>query len=695
MKKILLFFVVMVVTTPFIGSPGWAQCPEDPLGHDLGVCDTIYVETWPYTDTCFSGDCATPGNKINNPGSHYPCFFYVSLFVTHDSNTFWSENFNNWVQDSIAAFIVPLKYWKTGQADSVILPTTSNWNNKNLTRGSALYKRSIFRDLVDDHTGDTVYNRFADMAEMGWDPWQTSLVFKAPDSAFFGTLNTSGFGRWWEGSKVLLATHTFIVYMADGETTQVCFDSTFWPPEENLSFVRYDAERYFPRSNIPVCFHVPPYVEPVDCDRSYADDCLTFCPLGDIDFEVTLRDSVNSPVAGYSNVWLDFTNCASGILPCSSFHPLWPKVFPEGPSDANGRVYFRVHAGGYSDHSVKVMAGCGKIAEVSFPKSVDLSGNLLLEPEDFDPIYGNHRDFNCDDTVDWRDDNIFKLHKNHGCYYDPCLFLNQTVALDPDTTLVPGDSIDVKWRLENLNSLDNCYIEKVELYYTNFSGSAGLIKFHTEYWNSNLPPRGSIQLTVHNFIVPDLPNMCVIARTYTDCCTLYAEAKNCWDIRRLCPPGAITYHFSMFNIVPPVQIDTTVTLPTEWSYSIGWNLPDSVIVDITTDDESPMGTAGRVTLWFKYDSVWEDKNFEVIFTLNSGDASSDCLVNSADIAYLINYLFVGGPAPNPMQAGDVNCDCWVNIADVIYLINYLFVAGPAPVSSETCECGYKGWSASP
>jgi hypothetical protein len=694
MKPNSLLLALMVVTALFPHSPGWTACPEDPTGHDLGICDTIYVEAWPYTDTCFSGDCATTGNKINNPGSRYPCFFYVSLYVTHDSNTFWSENLYRYVQDSIAAFIVPLKYWKTGQADSVILPYYSNFNNMIASRANSRFKRSIFRDFVNTHTGDTTHNRFAHIiTDLHWDSWSVFSYYKA-DSVFLAMI-ALGYGRWWEGSKVLLATYTFIVYMADGETTQVCLDSTFWPPEENLSFVRHDAERYFPRTNVPICFQVPPFVEPVDCDRSSADGCLTFCPLGDIDFKVTLRDQVNNPVVGYDNVWLDFTNCAGEVLPCSSFHPQWPQVFPEGPSDNNGLVYFRVHAGGYSDHSVKVMAGCGEIAELSFPKSVDLSGNLLVEPDDFDPSYGNYRDFNCDGTVDWRDDDIFKLHKNHGCYYDPCLFLNQTITLDPDTTLVPGDSIDVEWRLENLNSFDTCFIEKVELYYTNFSGSAGLIKFHTEYWNSNLPPRGNIQLTAHNFIVPDLPNMCVIARTYTDCCTLYAEAKNCWDIRRLCPPDAITYHFSMFNIVPPVQIDTSVSMPTEWSYAIQWNMPDSVIVEIITDDESPMGTAGRVTLWFKYDNVWEDKNFEVIFTLNSGDANSDCMVNSADIVYLINYLFAGGPPPNPMRAGDVNCDCWINSADVIYLINYLFVAGPAPISSETCECGYKGWSASP
>jgi hypothetical protein len=64
----------------------------------------------------------------------------------------------------------------------------------------------------------------------------------------------------------------------------------------------------------------------------------------------------------------------------------------------------------------------------------------------------------------------------------------------------------------------------------------------------------------------------------------------------------------------------------------------------------------------------------------SGDANGDWQVNSADVAYLINYLFVGGPAPQPWQSGDANCDGIINSADVAYLINYLFVNGPPPLS---------------
>jgi hypothetical protein len=75
--------------------------------------------------------------------------------------------------------------------------------------------------------------------------------------------------------------------------------------------------------------------------------------------------------------------------------------------------------------------------------------------------------------------------------------------------------------------------------------------------------------------------------------------------------------------------------------------------------------------------TWSLQTWQFIYYIR-GDANSDGVINSADVAYLINYLFVGGPAPQPLEAGDANCDGVVNSADVAYLINYLFVSGPPP-----------------
>jgi len=68
----------------------------------------------------------------------------------------------------------------------------------------------------------------------------------------------------------------------------------------------------------------------------------------------------------------------------------------------------------------------------------------------------------------------------------------------------------------------------------------------------------------------------------------------------------------------------------------------------------------------------------LVRTYVCGDVNADGVINSADVVYLINYLFKGGSPPGTLEAGDVNCDGIVNSADVVYLINYLFKGGPPP-----------------
>lgn len=57
----------------------------------------------------------------------------------------------------------------------------------------------------------------------------------------------------------------------------------------------------------------------------------------------------------------------------------------------------------------------------------------------------------------------------------------------------------------------------------------------------------------------------------------------------------------------------------------------------------------------------------------------------ADLVYLVNYMFNGGPVPPCEESGlyieaDVNGDATgPDIADLVYLVNYMFNGGPAPV----------------
>ena len=61
-----------------------------------------------------------------------------------------------------------------------------------------------------------------------------------------------------------------------------------------------------------------------------------------------------------------------------------------------------------------------------------------------------------------------------------------------------------------------------------------------------------------------------------------------------------------------------------------------------------------------------------------GNANGDDKVNVSDAVYIINYVFSGGNAPNPIETCNVNCDSKCNVSDAVYLINYVFSGGNPP-----------------
>ena len=64
-----------------------------------------------------------------------------------------------------------------------------------------------------------------------------------------------------------------------------------------------------------------------------------------------------------------------------------------------------------------------------------------------------------------------------------------------------------------------------------------------------------------------------------------------------------------------------------------------------------------------------------------GDVNKDNKKNLTDIIYLVNYVFKGGPAPDPVDLGNVNCSSGApNLTDIIYMVNYVFKAAKAPCS---------------
>lgn len=63
-----------------------------------------------------------------------------------------------------------------------------------------------------------------------------------------------------------------------------------------------------------------------------------------------------------------------------------------------------------------------------------------------------------------------------------------------------------------------------------------------------------------------------------------------------------------------------------------------------------------------------------------GDANADGSFTSADLIYLVNYIFKSGPGPMVTGHGDVNCSSATNSADIIYMVNFIFKGGLPPCS---------------
>ncbi|MFH1699633.1 MAG: M28 family peptidase [Candidatus Zixiibacteriota bacterium] len=61
-----------------------------------------------------------------------------------------------------------------------------------------------------------------------------------------------------------------------------------------------------------------------------------------------------------------------------------------------------------------------------------------------------------------------------------------------------------------------------------------------------------------------------------------------------------------------------------------------------------------------------------------GDANGDGDVNVGDAVFIINHVFKGGPAPEPLESGDANDDGQTNVGDAVFIINHVFKGGPAP-----------------
>jgi len=91
----------------------------------------------------------------------------------------------------------------------------------------------------------------------------------------------------------------------------------------------------------------------------------------------------------------------------------------------------------------------------------------------------------------------------------------------------------------------------------------------------------------------------------------------------------------------------------------------------------------RVTAHDNTGMVSLPSNTKSFWTWTLGDVNHSHSFNIVDLNFIVNRLFRGGPAPNPLFTGDVNGNCTFNIVDLNYVVNHLFRGGPLPVPG--CE----------
>lgn len=65
-----------------------------------------------------------------------------------------------------------------------------------------------------------------------------------------------------------------------------------------------------------------------------------------------------------------------------------------------------------------------------------------------------------------------------------------------------------------------------------------------------------------------------------------------------------------------------------------------------------------------------------------GDLTGDGILDMEDVTFLVNYNFLNGPAPNPLECANINGQGQIDISDLTYLILYLFHGSSEPNCNE-------------
>lgn len=244
---------------------------------DSGIRDTMYLEI--YTpDLIPSGDP--------------PYFVRFPLYVTHD--------IIDPVVDSLAGFVIPLCFRQSNPVSYCSLSYWWNTTSMIAEHPSVLENRSILRHLpsVQD---PQIRNRMLDMNANYINGWDFIFLDLSNQISKFGLSMVptgSKDQRWWEGSRILLATMTFRLE----DSTTICIDTCMWPPGGDLRWANSDAETYIPVHFLEICETIVPTDPPpwVHCpqDQSAGTDGQHTAIGFSVESQARTIQSVNATASG-------------------------------------------------------------------------------------------------------------------------------------------------------------------------------------------------------------------------------------------------------------------------------------------------------------------------------------------------------------------------------------------------------------
>jgi len=543
-----------------------------------------------------------------------------------DTGSFYFIRFPLWVThdvpdpliDSIVPFVIPLCFTHTNP--SSFCSVSSYWN-KILWTGSNL-PRSIFRHLIVSPT-DTVHNWMMDLFEAGnGEEWNGIFLDLDGDSHFWLSLLPTGSEdpRFGPGNHVLLATMTFKVQ----DTMHVYMDSCLWPPSSQLAFGRSDGPTYIPRTNLPNNYWIGPP-----------------------------RISVISPNGG--EVWIVGTT-----------HDItW---FSDNFTGTNVKIEYSTNNGSSWLPVINSTPNTGSYPWL-IPSTV--SPNCLVKVSDAvdgDPFDVSDGTFSIIQTpfftIESNPDTLWvKQGETTACeiiltsfygFNSPCTLTltgippQATYAFDP-AVITPTDSSKLTVVIDSLTPLGT---------YTMTIIGSEQSKLVTD----------SVQVLL--YVLSSLnrkPNISVPASI-----TTYGGLQLAFPVIATDPDSVDTLTLTKTGVgdMPCYPRVSPVVCYFQWTTEPGDTLNSPYPVVFMVDDGRDSTDTKTVQIIVKPYNVLPSKTM--------GDVTGDSLVDVADIVFLLNYLFLGGPPPNPPAAGDINSDCFIGISDIVWLMNYLYRHGPPP-----------------